>query len=413
MHHSTTHATQVAPIDKRSPAPTEAKVGVTPECTQIRGRGAGAAPRRPRARPDITANSWRTRVCSQPGTHPTAAEAVGQPPGARQHTQTPQRRRAGTYGGLKCSGGRFGCNIRTANQAVPCVRHRVRSFGLIPFQKYIGDTCPRAELPKSLCLCCRQMKRFTINSMSMKRVTRSREVMGIHSVSDPCRLIDYSSLQSYLSTLTFLFGSKYLLTSEYELQAEHVWIHSPSTTHSVHGTPSIQRAMHRFRHTALVYTVCTHSNALYCLTPCPFMRSVYRLHKLAHLLAGQKPLQAVMPRWVLQDQACIQQKRTDTLNVYGHLVVSIRDANLQQKLLRQKQWRDVALENENKMTTALTQPDEFFKCAKEQSHYRSQASRCLRVARHGGSEKCRCGHCPLRIADKEESNLWASRPQRI
>ena len=35
MHHSTTHATKVAPTDKQSPAPTEAKVGIAPECTQI------------------------------------------------------------------------------------------------------------------------------------------------------------------------------------------------------------------------------------------------------------------------------------------------------------------------------------------------------------------------------------------
>ena len=55
MHHYTIHATMVAPVDKQSPDPTWAKVGSAPECPQIRSRGAGAAPRRPQARPDNTA----------------------------------------------------------------------------------------------------------------------------------------------------------------------------------------------------------------------------------------------------------------------------------------------------------------------------------------------------------------------
>ena len=54
MHHSTAHATKLAPIDKQCTVPTEAKVGIAPECSQIGSRGARATPRRPQARPDTT-----------------------------------------------------------------------------------------------------------------------------------------------------------------------------------------------------------------------------------------------------------------------------------------------------------------------------------------------------------------------
>ena len=52
MHHSAAHAIKVAPIDKQCTAPTEAKVGIAPQRTQIGSRG---APKRPQARPDTTA----------------------------------------------------------------------------------------------------------------------------------------------------------------------------------------------------------------------------------------------------------------------------------------------------------------------------------------------------------------------
>ena len=61
-HHtqlSTTHITYVAPIDKHSPDQTRAKAGSAPEGPGSGSRGAGAAPRRPQARPDTTAQEHK------------------------------------------------------------------------------------------------------------------------------------------------------------------------------------------------------------------------------------------------------------------------------------------------------------------------------------------------------------------
>ena len=45
-HHFTKHATKVAPIDKQTPAPAAAKIGIASTCTQIGIRAAGVTPRR-------------------------------------------------------------------------------------------------------------------------------------------------------------------------------------------------------------------------------------------------------------------------------------------------------------------------------------------------------------------------------
>ena len=63
--HNTCH--QVMPINKQSTAPTEVKVRIIPECTQIGSRGAGGF----------------------------------QPPSARKQAQTPQRRRTRQQGGYR------------------------------------------------------------------------------------------------------------------------------------------------------------------------------------------------------------------------------------------------------------------------------------------------------------------------
>ena len=44
MQHPTTRVANVTSIDKTSTAPTEAKVGIALECTQIRSRGVAPAP---------------------------------------------------------------------------------------------------------------------------------------------------------------------------------------------------------------------------------------------------------------------------------------------------------------------------------------------------------------------------------
>ena len=75
-HNTRIQATKVATVDKQGPAPAEAKVGASPDCTQIRNRGAGATPRRPKA---IGAHdcwiSWIQKSCTTAGRPPSALQA--------------------------------------------------------------------------------------------------------------------------------------------------------------------------------------------------------------------------------------------------------------------------------------------------------------------------------------------------